>query len=146
MELWIGYLLLGLIAGIFGATLGVGGGIVMVPVLVILFHFPQKSAQGISLTAMVLMTLVASMRYITNPKIEVDMTAAALIGVAAIFGALIGSWLVVRIPVGVLRKIFAVVMVIAAFKLAFTGNNPGKAKELPVTPEQESAQGEEVSE
>ena len=126
MEIWIGYLILGLIAGIFGATLGVGGGIIMVPVLVMLFSFPQKSAQGISLTAMVLMAAVASARYIINPKIDVNIPAAAIIGVAAIAGALIGSWLVVRIPVDILRKIFAAVMVIAAIKLAFT---PGKTEE-----------------
>lgn len=134
MEYWMGYLLLGLAAGIFGATLGVGGGIIMVPVLVILFHFPQKSAQGISLAAMVLMAAVAASRYIANPAITVDLRAAGLIGAAAIGGALIGSWLVGYLPVGVLRKLFAAVMVIAAVKLAFTGGEPKTTPDLPPSP------------
>ncbi len=139
MEYWLGYLLLGLAAGIFGATLGIGGGVIMVPALAILFHFPQKSAQGISLAAMVLMAAVAATRYVANPAITVDLRAAGLIGAAAVGGALVGSWLVGYLPVGVLRKLLAAVMVIAAIKLAFTGRTPAATRDRPSPPAAEQA-------
>jgi hypothetical protein len=119
MELWWAYLLLGLITGIFGAMLGVGGGIVMVPILVMFFSISQKSAQGMSLAVMILMAVAATLRYMTNPEVRIQWFPVGLISLTAIIGAIIGSELVKHIPVRVLQKIFAVVMVIAAVKLAF---------------------------
>ena len=125
---WGGYAVLGLLAGLFGSALGVGGGIIMVPVLVILYHVPQKSAQGISLAVMVAMCLAASMRYWADPATRMDLRVVGLIAAFAIGGAYVGVELMRVTPVGVLQKIFAAVMVVMAVRLAFFPSDAGKAK------------------
>jgi uncharacterized membrane protein YfcA len=134
MEFWWGYLLIGLAAGVFGASLGVGGGIIMVPALVILYHVPQKSAQGISLAAMTLLALAATLRYMTNPQVKIDFVATGLIAVSAIVGAVLGAEIVKHTPVKVLQKLFAVVLVVVAVKLAFYGKPPQKDGSAPEKP------------
>lgn len=126
IEFWGGCALLGLAAGVFGSALGVGSGIIMVPALVILFHFPQKSAQGISLAVMALMAGVAAMRYWGDPAIRMDLRVAGVIALFAMGGAVAGVGLVRVAPVGLLQKIFAILLVVVAVRLAFF---PGNGKE-----------------
>ncbi len=126
MEYGWGYLLVGLAAGVFGASLGVGGGIIMVPALVILYHVPQKSAQGISLAAMTLLALAATLRYMANPQVRIDFVATGLIAVGAIVGAVLGAEVVKHTPAKVLQKAFAVVLVVVAAKLAFYDKSPAE--------------------
>ncbi len=119
MEYWWGYLLLGLVTGIIGSMLGIGGGIVMVPLLVMLFSVSQKSAQGMSLAVMILLTMAATLRYMANPGVKINWSAVGLMGLTAIVGAIIGAEIARHAPVRVLQKIFALVMILAAIKLAF---------------------------
>jgi uncharacterized membrane protein YfcA len=57
------YIVLGLVSGVFSSTFGVGSGILMIPALVMMFEFTQKSAQGICLAVMAPMALVGAIRY-----------------------------------------------------------------------------------
>lgn len=113
---WI-FLLIGLGCGIFSATFGVGGGILMVPILVIAFSMPQKSAQGIALAAMVPMALVGAIRYRMHPDIRVDLVVALLMGLGGVGGAIIGTKIAAAMPVLTLRRLFALVMIAAALHL-----------------------------
>jgi len=117
MERFREYALLGILAGTFSSTFGVGGGILIVPALVLFFAIPQKSAQGICLAAMVPMVFAGAMRYIANPHIPVPLKTAVILGISGAAGALLGSWIAANTPAVILRKLFAVVMIIAAVRM-----------------------------
>ena len=117
IDLWWAYLLAGLACGIFSATFGVGSGIILVPALVLIFSLPQKSAQGTCLAVMVPMALVGAIRYKLNPDINVDITVTILLSIGAVVGALIGSGIAAWAPASVLRKLFAIIMIVVGLKM-----------------------------
>ena len=120
LSSWWPYLLLGLLCGIYSATFGIGGGTIMVPVLVLIFSFTQKSAQGTCLAVMVPMALAAAIRYKLNPNIDVDLQAAAILAIGGVIGAVIGAGIAGRLSDTALRKMFAVLMIIVAIKMLVT--------------------------
>lgn len=120
MEQWWVYVILGLVSGVFSATFGVGSGIIMVPAMVLLLSVPQKSAQGICLAAMVPIALVGAMRYKLNPAIEVDMRLVGVLAAGGVMGALVGASIASVASAPVLRKLFAVVMIVMAVRLLAT--------------------------
>ncbi len=132
-QLWWAYLLLGLVCGIFGATFGVGSGIILIPVLVLFFSFGQKSAQGVCLAVMVPMALVSAIRYKMNPDIPFYPTAAVLLACGAVVGAYLGAAIAGWASGAVLRKLFAVVMMVAAVRLFFSSPG-GDAPKPPASP------------
>lgn len=85
---------LGLVAGIFSATFGVGSGVIVVPALTLIAAIPQKEAQGLALVIMVPMALMGAYRYHINPDIHLDYKIAALVGITAIIGVNIGATLI----------------------------------------------------
>jgi uncharacterized membrane protein YfcA len=114
---WWGFVILGVCVGIFSGTLGVGGGTVVIPALVLLWGFGQKSAQGMSLAIMVPMALIGALRYWKNPEVEFHGWVIALIVLGALAGTLAGTELAARLPAGILRKTFAVFLVIVAVRM-----------------------------
>lgn len=125
---WI-FVLLGIFAGVISGTLGLGSGTVIIPALVLLCGFEQKSAQGTALAVMVPMALVGALRYWKNPEIEMNALVIGLIICGALVGTLAGTELAGRLPSYVLRKVFAVVLVIVAVKM-FTAS-PKQEKVVP---------------
>jgi len=121
---WWLFVLLGVIAGIFSGTLGIGGGVVIVPALALFFGFAQKSSQGIALMVMVPMAFVGAYRYWINPEIEVNRAVAGLVICGAIFGAFAGAELAGRLPSNILRKIFAIVLMLIAWRMFVTPVKP----------------------
>ena len=120
---WI-FVLLGICAGILGGLLGIGSGTILVPMLVLLFYFEQKSAQGMALAVMVPMALVGALRYWKNPEIEMNGVVIGLIILGALAGVLAGTELMARLPGHILRKVFAVVLIIVAVKMLMTPMKP----------------------
>jgi uncharacterized protein len=114
---WWVFVLVGLGAGVISGTLGVGSGIVFVPVMATVFMLPQKSAQGTALAVMAPMALLGAIRYWHNPSIEINMTIVALLVSGALVGALIGTAVVDHIPGHYLRKAFAIFMVVVAVRM-----------------------------
>ncbi len=110
-------MLAGLICGIFSATFGVGAGIIMIPVLVIVFSMPQKAAQGTCLAVMIPMAAVGALRYKLNPQIELDIGVIGLLCAGAVVGAWIGAGIADWLSPLVLRRLFAVIMIVAAVKM-----------------------------
>lgn len=112
----ISYLLLGLLAGIFGGFLGLGGGLILIPALVYIYGLSQHQAQGTSLAIMVPpITLLAAIRYYHSGHVKLAM--AFLIAMGFILGGLIGADLVHHVPGPVLRKIFGSVLLIVALRM-----------------------------
>lgn len=116
MNILLGFLLTGLLAGTFSGFLGIGGGIILIPALVYVFGFSQKMAQGTTLAAMVPpIGILAAMVYWKNGN--VDLKAAAFIALGFLIGGLIGGVTVQYIPEVLLRKGFALVLIFFAIKL-----------------------------
>ncbi len=92
---WIRLAAIGAVAGLFAALFGVGGGIVMVPLLVLLLGFETKIATATSLAAII---LTATVGVITHAALgNVAWEYAILIGVPAVAGLLVGLWIKERI-------------------------------------------------
>ncbi len=114
---WWSFILLGVCAGVISGTLGVGSGTVIIPALVLIWGFGQKSAQGMALAAMVPMALVGAIRYWRNPQVEFHGVVLVLIILGAMAGTMAGTELVARLPAGLLRKSFAVFLAMVAVRM-----------------------------
>ena len=100
---------IGLVAGVFSALFGVGGGIIAVPMLILLARFPERAATATSLGAIGITALAGVTVYALRG--EVDVGYAALVGVPAVIGALVGTSLQQRITTVVLDYGFALLLV-----------------------------------
>jgi uncharacterized membrane protein YfcA len=114
---WISVALIGLAAGTLSGSLGVGSAIVLIPALVAILAIPQKTAQAMSLIVMTPMVLMAAIRYCLHPGIQIDRWTAAVLAVAAVAGANIGSSLAFALPADALRRAFAIFMIGAGLLL-----------------------------
>lgn len=123
---WWAFILLGVLAGVICGTLGLGSGAIVVPTLVLvpIFAFEQKSAQGTALALMVPMALLGAFRYWKNPEIEMSPVIIAFIVLGALPGVLAGTELADRLPSHALRKIFAVFLAIVAVKMFTASPKP----------------------
>jgi uncharacterized membrane protein YfcA len=99
---------IGLVAGFFSALFGVGGGIVVVPLLILAAGFPERSAMGTSLAAIGLIALVGSVSYALHG--EVHLGYAVLLGLPAALGAMAGSALQQRLATQALTLSFAALL------------------------------------
>jgi len=108
---------IGLLAGFLSGILGIGGGVVMVPLL-LLVGFTQHQAQGTSLAAMLPpVTLLAVLQY--SKEGHVDWKMALVISATFIIGGLFGSKLAVTINEQLLKKIFGILMLFISVKMIF---------------------------
>jgi hypothetical protein len=98
----------GLAAGVFSALFGVGGGIIAVPLLILLVHLPERVATGTSLGAIGITALAGVIVYGFRGEIEVGH--AALVGLPAAVGALLGTSLQQRIATSTLTYGFATLL------------------------------------
>jgi uncharacterized protein len=112
------YLLLGLLVGVLSGIVGIGGGILIVPVLVFFFHMSQHKAQGTSLGA--LLAPIGALAFWEYYKAgNADLKAALLIGVGFIVGGYFGGLWAQRLPDVVLQRVFGALLVIIGIKLLF---------------------------
>lgn len=108
---------LGIATGIFSGLFGVGGGIVLVPLLVLWIGFDERRAAATSLLAIVIAASAGAVAQILYGN--VDFVAALTVGVPAVGGVLIGTWLQQRIPVAVVQLLFSGLLVVVAVLVAF---------------------------
>ncbi|KAA3657408.1 MAG: sulfite exporter TauE/SafE family protein [Calditrichaeota bacterium] len=118
VELSALYILLGVVTGLLSGLFGIGGGLLIIPALVLL-SFPQKEAQGIAMAVMVPIVIVGAIRYKLNAAIPVDLSLAALIAIGAVAGVLIGTSMINAVPGLLLRRIFAVLLILVALRMFF---------------------------
>ena len=105
----------GLVAGFFGALFGVGGGIVIVPALVILLAFDQRLAAGTSLAAILVSSIAGAVTYAFHGDLKPG--AAALVGLPAVLGVVAGTAVQQRVPVHRLAYAFALLLAAVAVRL-----------------------------
>ncbi|MFZ0034792.1 MAG: sulfite exporter TauE/SafE family protein [Sedimentisphaerales bacterium] len=112
------YILLGVVAGIFSGLIGIGGGIIIVPALVLLFGISQHSAQGTTLALMVPpIGLLAAWAYYKQGF--VDLKIAAFVCLGFFIGGLLGAKFALGIPETILKKIFGAVLLLVSLKMIF---------------------------
>ncbi len=108
--------LIGLSAGLVGGSLGVGGGIVIVPALMFLFGYSQHQAQGTSLAFMLPpIGILAAYNYYKEGHI--DIKVALILCIAFVAGGYIGSLVSIHLPAKTLKKIFGFFMLFVAIKM-----------------------------
>ncbi len=123
----LAYLGVGLAVGVLSALLGIGGGVLLVPALVLIWSCEMHIAVGTSLVVIVLCSLAGAIRHFSFGN--VDLPLAAAIAVGAIVGSFfIGAPLAEMIPAATLKRIFGVVLVL--FGLHMTGLGEYVAKLL----------------
>jgi uncharacterized membrane protein YfcA len=106
---------IGTAAGAFSGLLGVGGGSVMVPLLIVWLGYGEREATGTSMMAIVVIAALA----VTVQAFygNVDPPNAALVGVPAIGGAIVGTAIQQRVPERAISILFAVLLVVIAVEL-----------------------------
>ena len=115
---WLGFALLGIIGGCASGLLGIGGAIIIIPVLVYVFGFGQKLAQGTTLFLMVFpIGIMALIEYYKAGLVNIK--AGLIIAAFFVVGSLIGAKIALKLDTGILQKIFAVLLVIVGIRLFF---------------------------
>ena len=112
---WWPPVLLGLAAGLLSGLFGVGGGILIVPGLVLLLGLQQRLAHGTSLAAILPIAVSGVVGYGVHGL--VDFPVAGLVSAGAVLGALAGTMLLARIPQRALRLTFAGLLLLTAGRL-----------------------------
>lgn len=116
LQIIFSLILIGILAGVLSGLVGVGGGIIMVPLLVMFFGFNQHQAQGTSLAVLAVpVTAVAVFNYYKEGQINVKY--AAIIAVFFVVGSIFGSKFALTLDQKLLKKIFAVVLLVIAGKM-----------------------------
>ena len=112
-------IVIGLLAGILSGLVGVGGGILMIPLLIMFLGLTQHQAQGTALFAMLPpIGILAAMNYYKQGFVKWEY--AAVMGLTFVVGGYFGSKLSISLPDQTVRKAFGVIMLIGAIKLIFS--------------------------
>lgn len=122
-------IVLGAVTGLLSGLFGIGGGIVLVPLLVLLLHFPQRLAAGTSVAAILPAVVVGGIGYAVQGN--VDWVAALCLAIGIVVGAQIGSYLLSKVPTGFLRWMFMVFLAGVAVSLWFVV--PQRDSEIGIT-------------
>lgn len=127
-SLWI--LLFGLGVGALSGLLGIGGGIVLVPGLVLLFGFSQQEAQGTSLAVLIPpIGLFAALVYYQHGYVRLPVVG--LVALGFVVGAYGGAHLVPHLPLEALRAALGVLLVFLGFTFLLSPRNARPASALP---------------
>ena len=110
----------GVLAGLSSGLFGVGGGLVMVPLLTFWLGMGQRQAIATSLLAAVPIAVAGTLGYAGGGA--VDWTAGLLLALGGIAGGQFGVWLLPRVPVRGVQGIFALLLAYSAFRLVFGGD------------------------
>lgn len=113
------YLASGLAMGFLSALFGIGGGILLVPILVTILDYDQRLAAGTSLAVMVPIALVGALR-LTRPGFT-DWRIGARLGIGGVIGGLVGARLGLVLPTEILTVAFALLLVVVSVRMVITG-------------------------
>ncbi len=124
--------LVGLLAGFLSGWFGVGGGILIVPALVLLLGFTQRLAHGTSLAAVLPIAIASLTTYAIEDK--VDWKVGGLLAVGAVAGAVVGTQILHRLSHDTLAIAFAVLLIATAVRLLLDHSDAAGRGDLhPVT-------------
>lgn len=111
-------LITGLLAGFISSMVGIGGGVIIVPALVLVLGMDQKMAQGTSLMVLAMpVAFIAAYNY--HKAGYSDWRIAVLMVATFVVGGYFGSKLAIGLDMGIVKKIFAILMMVLAIKYLF---------------------------
>jgi uncharacterized membrane protein YfcA len=123
------YLVIGFVIGGISGTLGIGGGVLLVPILIWMFGFDQPRATGTTLAILVPpIGLLAAWKYYVQGLI--DLEAAAWIACAFAIGAYGGASIVTYIPVSVLRLGFGLLLIYVGMRFILASSSEAASAAL----------------
>ena len=122
-------IIIGLAAGFLSGLVGVGGGIIIVPALVLLLGFTQKQAQATSLGVLALpVVLLAVLQYYKQGYLNVNYVL--VIALAFVLGGFLGSKLALSLSDERMKKVFAVILFILSVKMLFFDRPADKKQQV----------------
>ena len=112
-------IVIGLLSGSLSGLVGVGGGVIMIPLLISFFGFTQLNAQGTAIAAMLPpIGILAAINYYQEGYVRWEYSL--VIAIAFVVGGYFGSKLSISISQHLVRQIFAIILFIVALKLFFS--------------------------
>jgi uncharacterized membrane protein YfcA len=114
---------LGLVTGMLSAVMGVGGGLLFVPVLVLLFGFTQHTAEGTSLAVVIPTAAVGAFRHARRGY--TDWRVGLLLGLGGLAGGVGGAYLALELDGVVLQRLFALFLLVMIVQVARSGSKEG---------------------
>jgi uncharacterized protein len=112
---WLELLAIGTAAGVFSGLFGIGGGAVMVPLLVLWLAYDERTATGTSLAAIIVISAIGAITQAFYGNVHVE--DGLLVGIPAVAGVLLGTWLQQRVPMRVISGLFALLLTVLAVDL-----------------------------
>ncbi|MCX7923968.1 MAG: sulfite exporter TauE/SafE family protein [Clostridia bacterium] len=109
------YILIGLVTGMANGLFGSGGGTIAVPAMVLLLGAGEHKAHATAISIILPLTMVSAFFYATNNYVDWPLTFKVILG--GVVGGYIGAKLLNICPPNMLRKVFAVFMILAAFRM-----------------------------
>jgi uncharacterized membrane protein YfcA len=113
IEFTFAVLLMSILAGLLGALTGLGGGVVIVPALALLFHIDIRYAIGASLVSVIATSSGAAVSYVRQGLSNVRV--GMFLEVATTLGALVGAYLAARVSTHAIGIIFGIVLLYSAW-------------------------------
>lgn len=117
--------LIGFFSGIVSG-LGIGGGAILIPALIFTSGIDQKLAQGINLVYFLPTAVIALIIHIKNKN--VDTAAAAVIGISGCLGAVLGSFIAMRLGNDLLRRMFGIFLLLIGIREILKGIRTKKSE------------------
>ncbi len=114
--------MLTIITGFFSGIIsgmGIGGGAILIPALIMLEDLSQQMAQGINLTYFIPTAIISLFVHIKNKNVE--LRTALIIGSCGILGSLLGSFIAVSLSSDILRRIFGFFLLLVGFYEVYRG-------------------------
>ncbi|HHV99526.1 MAG TPA: sulfite exporter TauE/SafE family protein [Clostridiaceae bacterium] len=111
------YIIIGLVTGMVNGLFGSGGGTIVVPAMVLLLDTEEHKAHASAIAIILPLAIVSAVFYISNGFVNWGITIKVIIG--GMVGGFIGAKLLNKCPTNLLRKIFAMFMIIAALRMIF---------------------------
>ena len=124
---WLAYLGIGALVGFAAGLLGIGGGVVMVPAMVLIVGLDQHVAQGTSLLVIIPAAAFGSFTHYRHGRLAIRDAGALAVG--GVLGAVLGSVTALSLDDQLLRKLFAILILAVAVRLLMTRRSavePGK--------------------
>jgi uncharacterized membrane protein YfcA len=131
--------IVGLAAGFLSGLIGIGGGVIIVPALVLFLGFSQKAAQGTSLGILLLpVGILAAIQYYKQGYINVNYVL--VVAVAFIAGGFLGSKVALSMDDAKVKKLFAIILMLIAIKMLFFDRSGSKEQKQAIKIQQTTTQ------
>ncbi len=113
----IKFILLGLITGLVNGVFGSGGGTLLVPGMFFLLGVSEHKAHATAISVILPLSIISTIIYLKHGIIAWDVTFKVILG--GVVGGFVGARLLNKVPEHILRKVFALFMIIAAIRMVF---------------------------